>query len=1334
LSQKPFRIIWLLTWIFLFCVQTVLFSQMHGPQITYQSKWNRVMVLGQQVVTGVAASRLRAKDDILAILLEEESGYPVVYVDKYAKGPSNGTSWYNAYKDIQVAIDAVSNSGGEAWIWVANGVYGAITLKSKVMLFGGFSGVETSINERDPDKNICVIQGWKGEGGHGLRAVFMQHRTLIDGFLIRNSGYERSPTTEWGGKVADDIAGGGIKTGDWFSIIRNNRFTNNYAKGGGGIALWNRYGWSTETVSGYSPIVERNYIYRNHAVCGAGIQIRNSAALVCHNVIAYNNHIPVGGEGEKSKGFEIVRNKSLSKNAYIINNIIWGHPWRNVYNFPYAPRNGGSYQAYNCAGDPTDDSWHTGRISADPLFKDPGNNDFTLQENSPCIDAGHPSGPLDPDGSRADIGIYDLRYALVIDDDGAGGQHGGAGWYFPGSKVTISTDSVVVDMEGTTRYKFLEWQGTGEGSYSGDSLVATVNMDTSIVQRILWRKEFYLQVDTNSEVDTLSGWYSDGTEVSLRVPTLLQIGDTERRRFITWDGEGEGSNSETDTTITLSINNPIIQQVNWDTEYFVDIVSDKGNPRGEDWYSSGTMVSVVIDTIVTIGEGDRYRFKGWEGEGQSAYTGELDSFQVELLSPIKQTAVWEHQYFLDIETVRGYYSGEGWHPEDSLVTIKIDTIETVNDSMRYCFYGWEGTGDDSYTGPDKSPSIRMSGPMTEKAIWHMEYWITLSIEPKGYGIVEPFGTSGGWSASGLDNTILGIGDADSGYGFVRWSGDIESTENPLSFDPQEPMTLAAHFKKGDVTIKTHPSGLRFSADGIEYSSPRVFYWLPEEKHTLKILTPQDDGQGTRYFFYFWEDSNSNEHEVEISEGPTTYQAHFQIEYCLSIETDHGAGHDPGWYPAGEKVTVWIDSLVHDTTGVRQVFTHWEGEGEGSTDDTQTRIDITMNGPVTQCAFWRPEYLLYSVTEPYYGGQIQLSPSGPWYQDGQQVAARAVPTDENFNFTGWSDAATGTSNPVTVTMDGPVSLTANFKTSTIFPPILSGFPNAMTLEDKALIFSYVELRDYVVDMNDPIDNLEFSLNDGSHFSVTLDKENDLLSLMPEPDWSGTEEVVLSAKDPWGLADSDSFDVKVIDVFDLPKPFGLCSPEDGAVYSSQRENISFIWNTSVNVDTDDEITYQLYISADSIFSNGHEVRITTQDTCYQFNTDMLQGEIYWKVKAKDTQALSVWSQETWSMSVQTGIATMQSTPEQFVLHQNYPNPFNNGTLISYQIPQSQEVSIRIYNSRGQLIFNQLPQFHDPGYHSFQWHGRDAEGKDLPSGVYVIQVSAEGVCSKRKMILLR
>ncbi len=55
-----------------------------------------------------------------------------------------------------------------------------------------------------------------------------------------------------------------------------------------------------------------------------------------------------------------------------------------------------------------------GSISADPLFVDSEGGDYHLQPESPCIDAGDPDSPRDPDGTRADIGAISFDYRHIF--------------------------------------------------------------------------------------------------------------------------------------------------------------------------------------------------------------------------------------------------------------------------------------------------------------------------------------------------------------------------------------------------------------------------------------------------------------------------------------------------------------------------------------------------------------------------------------------------------------------------------------------------------------------------------------------------------------------------------------------------------------------------------------------------------------------------------------------------------------------------------------------------------------------------------------------------------
>ena len=85
-------------------------------------------------------------------------GEVLVYVDKdNASGTENGQSWATAYVTVQEGIDAAAARGGGE-VWVAEGVYGeAVTMRSDVQVYGGFSGSETEREERDPDVYFTTI-------------------------------------------------------------------------------------------------------------------------------------------------------------------------------------------------------------------------------------------------------------------------------------------------------------------------------------------------------------------------------------------------------------------------------------------------------------------------------------------------------------------------------------------------------------------------------------------------------------------------------------------------------------------------------------------------------------------------------------------------------------------------------------------------------------------------------------------------------------------------------------------------------------------------------------------------------------------------------------------------------------------------------------------------------------------------------------------------------------------------------------------------------------------------------------------------------------------------
>ena len=80
-----------------------------------------------------------------------------------------------------------------------------------------------------------------------------------------------------------------------------------------------------------------------------------------------------------------------------------------------------------------------------------------------------------------------------------------------------------------------------------------------------------------------------------------------------------------------------------------------------------------------------------------------------------------------------------------------------------------------------------------------------------------------------------------------------------------------------------------------------------------------------------------------------------------------------------------------------------------------------------------------------------------------------------------------------------------------------------------------------------------------------------------------------------------------------------------------------------------------------------------------------------------------------------------PNSVALYQNYPNPFNPSTTISFEINRFSKVTIKIYNILGKEITTLLDKEFSPGNYNIDWDARDSKGLLLPSGVYLIRLSA-------------
>ena len=95
---------------------------------------------------------------------------------------------------------------------------------------------------------------------------------------------------------------------------------------------------------------------------------------------------------------------------------------------------------------------------------------------------------------------------------------------------------------------------------------------------------------------------------------------------------------------------------------------------------------------------------------------------------------------------------------------------------------------------------------------------------------------------------------------------------------------------------------------------------------------------------------------------------------------------------------------------------------------------------------------------------------------------------------------------------------------------------------------------------------------------------------------------------------------------------------------------------------------------------------------------------------------------------------SVPQAFALDQNYPNPFNSQTVIRFAITADDNVELSVFNLAGQKVAALIDGVRKAGSYMVSWDGRDDEGTELVSGVYVYRLETEDTVESRKLLLLR
>ena len=383
------------------------------------------------------------------------------YVDVDASGENNGTSWVNAYTDLQ---DALRQAGPGDNLFVAGGIYTPTTgtsraatfsLPREVSMYGGFAGDEANLAARDLSLgNETILSGDLGTaittlGGFGdagyadnsYHVVSMPNAgATLDGFTVQGGNANSFLNTRGGGIYATGA-----------NTLRNLTVRYNTASGeGGGMYLSNS---SSGTLT-----VTNATVYANEAGSGGGMYLYNesSGPLTVTNATVYANEVS-GGFGD---GGGMYLYNGSSGLLTVANSISFGNAAGDEGPDVYRRTFGTSATLANCllgeaAGGGTLNITHpvgiddgNGNILGDPFFasRNPNKAAFLrLTVSSLALDAGDNSrvpndvttdlaGNARIQNTTVDVGAYEGAFPLLppqrhyVDVNAFSGSNDGSSW------------------------------------------------------------------------------------------------------------------------------------------------------------------------------------------------------------------------------------------------------------------------------------------------------------------------------------------------------------------------------------------------------------------------------------------------------------------------------------------------------------------------------------------------------------------------------------------------------------------------------------------------------------------------------------------------------------------------------------------------------------------------------------------------------------------------------------------------------------------------------------------------------------------------------------------
>lgn len=637
------------------------------------------------------------------------------------------------------------------------------------------------------------------------------------------------------------------------------------------------------------------------------------------------------------------------------------------------------------------------------------------------------------DGRTSDGSDYEIYFArnpgfpgatLTASTNPAGlkVQIDGATYTSPAQKVVVigSTHRVSTPDPQTigpiSRYVWSSWS-------DGMARTHDVTLDADLSLVATFKKQFLatfavspagptILVDNVSYGGPAALWWDQSSTHWLEAPSPQLTAPDSRFVFVSWSDSGARAhgvtaNAPMDMPFTATFQPErtlLIQTDPVGLKFSLDGRAPQPGPAMF-WLNLSSTHTIAVDTLQSGGPGVQYRYLEWSDHGGPSHA-------ITITAGMALTARFKTEFYLTVDSADPLSTGQGWYLNGSIAYATVTTsIQPIGPGERKAFHGWGG--DATGTGLTSDP-ILMDRPKTANALFGTEYYLEVQ---SPYGTV----TGTGWYATGTTAYATAPATVPVSSGsrrsFDGWGGDASgsgTTSAPILMDGPK-VAIASWKLQYKLRIDT-PYGAALTAgwyDAGTQTQARL------DMGTIAL------GVGARAMFQGWYGDASGS-DASGSTSILMDRAHlvvavWQVQYYLTVETAYGSASGSGWYGEGSfGLASLASSVVTVTETQREVFAGWTGNATGSSGSLSDPIQ--MDGPKTARATWQVEYLVRVDSD------IPID-AGGWYPAGTQATLSAPQevtyAGQTYRFSGWTGDVTSSATEVSVTVNGPVVVHANW---------------------------------------------------------------------------------------------------------------------------------------------------------------------------------------------------------------------------------------------------------------------------------------------------------------------